>query len=119
MFCRQAVSDNQTWTCVGVTLNAPPFNSVDLFPREATNHEEDNRVRIRVEDYKQVGAFYFQTDGLPAYGGSITSVFLHTNDDALKLYYSDAHVTDVVVWKVMIILYRSYLGRVPATRVPL
>nr|XP_018906779.1 PREDICTED: dextranase-like isoform X2 [Bemisia tabaci]XP_018906780.1 PREDICTED: dextranase-like isoform X2 [Bemisia tabaci] len=100
LISHQAVSDNQTWTCVGVTLNAPPFNSVDLFPREATNHEEDNRVRIRVEDYKQVGAFYFQTDGLPAHGGSITSVFLHANDDALKLYYSDAHVTDVVVWKV-------------------
>eukprot|EP00933_Yihiella_yeosuensis_P008666 TRINITY_DN114250_c0_g1_i1.p1 TRINITY_DN114250_c0_g1~~TRINITY_DN114250_c0_g1_i1.p1 ORF type:complete len:254 (-),score=6.17 TRINITY_DN114250_c0_g1_i1:342-1025(-) len=55
---------------------------------------------IYVSDYKQVGAFFFQTDGLQMYPGSIVrDVFYHVNDDALKIYSSDVTVSNVIVWK--------------------
>ena len=51
-------------------------------------------------DYKQVGAFFFQTDGPELYAGSTAhDVFYHTNDDTIKIYYSNVAVRRVVVWK--------------------
>ena len=99
MFSHGSVEDQQTWHCIGPTLNAPPFNTVDLFPKNHTDHEEDNRVRQEISDYKQVGAFYFQTDGPQIYAGTVKDCFWHVNDDAIKLYHSDATVQDVAIWK--------------------
>lgn len=99
MFSHQSVADGQTWHCQGPTLNAPPFNTVDLFPKNHTPHEEDNKARNDISDYKQVGAFYFQTDGPQIYAGTTRDCFWHVNDDAIKLYHSDATVQDIVIWK--------------------
>ncbi|KAH7243758.1 hypothetical protein MRS44_017116 [Fusarium solani] len=99
IFSHQSVLDSQTWHCVGPTVNAPPFNTVDLFPKYHTDHEEDNKVKQEISDYKQVGAFYFQTDGPQIYAGTVKDCFWHVNDDAIKLYHSNAKVQDVTVWK--------------------
>lgn len=99
IFSHGSVNDNQKWTAVGPTVNAPPFNTVDLFPRNHTPHEEDNKVRADISDYKQVGAFYFQTDGPQIYAGTVKDCFWHVNDDAIKLYHSNARVQDVTIWK--------------------
>ncbi|VUC29010.1 unnamed protein product [Clonostachys rosea] len=99
IFSHNSVTDNQKWTAVGVTVNAPPFNTVDLFPMNHTSHEEDNKVRSDVSDYKQVGAFYFQTDGPQIYAGTTRNGFWHVNDDAIKLYHSNAKVQDITIWK--------------------
>jgi hypothetical protein len=65
----------QTWHCVGQTLNAPPFNTMDL-------HGNSEQASVRISDYKQVGAFFFQTNGTQMYPNSvIQDVFYHVNDD--------------------------------------
>ncbi|KAM0287730.1 hypothetical protein ACHAQH_000261 [Verticillium albo-atrum] len=99
MFWHQSVMDNQTWHCIGPTLNAPPFNTMDLHPMNHTPHEEDNEVQSHIRDYKQVGAFYFQTDGTQMYKGTVRDVFWHVNDDAIKLYHSGAQLEGLTIWK--------------------
>lgn len=99
MFSHQSVQDYQTWHCMGPTLNAPPFNTMDLFPKNPTDHEEDNRVHSYISDYKQVGAYYLQTDGTQIYAGTVRDIFWHVNDDAIKLYHSNVRVQDLVIWK--------------------
>ena len=83
----------QTFILNGPTVAEPPFNSMDfrgdLMP-----------MSVSASQYKQVGAWYGQTDGLENYPGShISNVFYHSNDDTIKTYYSDVLVEDVVVWK--------------------
>ncbi|KAJ4328056.1 hypothetical protein N0V84_001424 [Fusarium piperis] len=99
MFWHQSVMDNQTWHCIGPTLNSPPFNTMDLHPMHHTLHEEDNKVSAHIRDYKQVGAFYFQTDGTQMYNGTVQDVFWHVNDDAIKLYHSGAQLDRLTIWK--------------------
>lgn len=99
MFWHQSVMDNQTWHCIGPTLNSPPFNTMDLHPLNHTPHEEDNKVTAHIRDYKQVGAYYFQTDGTQMYDGSVRDVFWHVNDDAIKLYHSGARLHGLTIWK--------------------
>ena len=84
---------NQTIYLNGVTVNAPPFNSMDFFG-------DVNTLSVQAWDYKQVGAFFGQTDGLEIYpGSSIHDVFYHSNDDTIKTYYSDVDVQRITVWK--------------------
>ncbi|KAF9764614.1 hypothetical protein IL306_002783 [Fusarium sp. DS 682] len=99
MFWHQSVTDNQTWHCIGPTLNSPPFNTMDLLPVKSTPHEEDNKVSAHIRDYKQVGSYYFQTDGTQMYNGSVRDVFWHVNDDAIKLYHSGAQLYGLTIWK--------------------
>lgn len=99
MIWHQSVLDSQTYHCVGLTLNSPPFNSMDLQPKDHTPHEEDNKVSSHISDYKQVGAFYFQTDGTQMYRGTVRDAFWHINDDAIKLYHSGADIDGIVIWK--------------------
>ncbi|KAG5800688.1 hypothetical protein H9Q69_000247 [Fusarium xylarioides] len=99
MFWHQSVMDNQTWHCIGPTLNSPPFNTMDLYPVNSTPREEDNKVSAHIRDYKQVGAYYFQTDGTQMYRGSVRDVFWHVNDDAIKLFHSGAQLDDLTIWK--------------------
>lgn len=85
-----SLTANQTWICHGPTINAPPFNTMD-FNGEPVSH---------VSDYKQVGAFFWQTDGMEVYPNSTFSdIFYHVGDDCIKTYYSDVDVQRLVVWK--------------------
>lgn len=85
--------DHQTFILNGVTINAPPFNSMDFTGNPET-------LSTQVSDYKQVGAFYAQTDGLENYPGStVQDVFYHSNDDTIKIYYSNVSVERVTVFK--------------------
>jgi hypothetical protein len=90
--------NGQTWYCVGPTIAAPPFNTMDFY------HVGDidiPSVSTRISDYKQVGAFYFQTDGPQMYPNSVVhDVFYHANDDAIKAYYSGVSISRLTVWKV-------------------
>lgn len=83
----------QTFVLTGLTTNAPPFNSIDFTGDLAT-------MAIAQSDYKQVGAFFGQTDGTTLYAGShVRDTFYHSNDDTIKTYGSHVLVHDVVVWK--------------------
>lgn len=59
-----------------------------------------NTISILASDYKQVGAFFGQTDGPTLYPGSrVNNVFYHSGDDTIKTYYSNITVSGVTVWK--------------------
>lgn len=87
------IVSGQTWYCEGPTISSPPFNTMDF------NGEHDG-ITTRVSDYKQVGAFFYQTDGPENYPNSIVhNVFYHVNDDGIKTYYSNATITNITIWK--------------------
>ncbi|KAL7940443.1 dextranase [Trichoderma barbatum] len=82
------------WTLHGITLNAPPFNSMDFYG------DDLGSFTIYASDYKQVGAFFGQTDGIQMYPGSyVRDVFYHVGDDAIKTYYSNVVCERMIVWK--------------------
>ena len=86
-------SHGQTFNLKGITLNAPPFNSMDF-------RGDLESLSVQASDYKQVGAFFGQTDGIENYPGShVRDIFYHTNDDTIKTYYSNVLIERVVVWK--------------------
>jgi hypothetical protein len=92
MWWHRSVSDGAVWHCVGPTITAPPFNTMDFYPQE--------HVSVRISDYKQVGAWFTETDGPQMYPGSaVHDVFYHVNDDALKVYFSGVSVSRAVIWK--------------------
>ena len=92
MWGHYSLGGGQTWFCRGPTINAPPFNTMDFYG-------SDN-ITTRISDYKQVGAFFFQTDGPEMYPNSqIHDVFYHVNDDAIKTYHSNATLTRAIIWK--------------------
>jgi hypothetical protein len=77
----------------GITLAEPPYHTFVVYGH-------DRGFRMEVSQFKQVGGWYWQTDGLELYPGSaLTSSFFHANDDVLKLYASNLTVNDIVVWK--------------------
>ncbi|KAK9369487.1 dextranase [Lipomyces kononenkoae] len=93
MWWHNNITAGQTWYCVGPTINAPPFNTMDF-------NGDDTHISSRISDYKQVGAYFYQTDGPEIYPNSIVhDVFWHVNDDAIKLYYSGSTVSRVTIWK--------------------
>ena len=84
---------HQTFIVNGVTVNAPPFNSMDFTGDLDT-------LSVDAFDYKQVGAWFGQTDGMENYPGShVRDIFYHSNDDTIKVYYSNVLVERIVVWK--------------------
>lgn len=88
-----SIQSGQTWLCHGPTLNAPPFNTMDF-------NGDVNSISSEITDYKQVGAYFFQTDGPQIYPKSIVQdVFWHVNDDAMKIYYSGVSVSRATIWK--------------------
>ncbi|KAG7294581.1 hypothetical protein NEMBOFW57_004657 [Staphylotrichum longicolle] len=92
MWGHNALGGGQTWYCQGPTINAPPFNTMDFYGSAD--------ITTRISDYKQVGAFFFQTDGPQLYPNSqVHDVFYHVNDDAIKTYYSGASLTRATIWK--------------------
>lgn len=77
----------------GITIANPPYHSMVVYGHERQFAVHSSRI-------KQVGAWYWQTDGPELYeGSSLENSFLHANDDVLKLYASDVNVANVVVWK--------------------
>ena len=77
----------------GVTINEPPYHSFVVYGDEQT-------FSMRVENYKQVGSWYWQTDGIELYRGStMKNTFFNANDDVLKMYHSDVTIDNTVVWK--------------------
>ncbi|KAI1875454.1 hypothetical protein JX265_004512 [Neoarthrinium moseri] len=83
----------QSFQINGLTTNSPPFNSIDFTGDLDT-------ISIVQRDYKQVGAYFGQTDGTTLYAGSsVEDTFYHSGDDTIKTYGSDVSVRDVIVWK--------------------
>ncbi|GKV73752.1 MULTISPECIES: family 49 glycosyl hydrolase [Pseudarthrobacter] len=77
----------------GVTVAEPPYHSFVVYGNEQTFH-------MNVENYKQVGSWYWQTDGIELYKGStMKNTFFNANDDVLKMYHSDVTIDNTVIWK--------------------
>ncbi|MCJ1447129.1 MAG: hypothetical protein MMC23_007638 [Stictis urceolatum] len=93
MWRGDGVVKGQKWTMNGLTTSAQPFNSMDFYG-------DTDDFSFDVSDYKQVGSFFTQTDGLEMYPGStIRDVFYHIGDDGIKVYYPDVNVQRLLVWK--------------------
>lgn len=110
---------NQTLRIDGPIVASPPFNVHDFcFGGTCAS---DQSLSLHATDYKQVGAFFWQTDGLFPYPNSrIEKSFFHVNDDGFKLYYSGAQISNVSVvwnWATTRTCSRSTIGR--AIRGPL
>lgn len=83
----------QQLTLHGVTIANPPYHSFAVYG-------EERRFAVQAAQIKQIGAWYWQTDGLELYqGSSLEHAFLHSNDDVLKLFASQLQIINVVVWK--------------------
>lgn len=77
----------------GVTFMDPPYHSFVIYG------DEDD-IKMRVEGFKMVGAWYWQTDGLELYtNGEMKNTFLHSNDDVLKIYHDNVNINNTVIWK--------------------
>ncbi|SFU36027.1 family 49 glycosyl hydrolase [Pseudoduganella namucuonensis] len=77
----------------GVTIAEPPYHSFVVYGNEDT-------FKMRVDSYKQVGGWYWQTDGIELYtGGAMRNTFFHANDDVLKIYHSNLDISNTVIWK--------------------
>lgn len=76
----------------GFTLANAPYHSFVI--------HGSRTVAVDASNSKQVGGWYWQTDGIEMYDDSrLSDMFFHINDDVLKLYGSRGEITDVVVWK--------------------
>ena len=65
-------------------------------------NDTDKRSRGQFSNFKMLGAWTYNNDGLPVPGGTnsvVENAFIHANDDAFKLYKSDARVENCVVWQ--------------------
>ncbi|KAH7160997.1 glycosyl hydrolase family 49-domain-containing protein [Dactylonectria macrodidyma] len=111
IFPHQSVLDTQTWHWVGPTLNAPPFNTVDLFSK-CRAFLEDKKVKQQVSDYKQVGAFYFQTDGPQIYTGTVKGCFWHKchNDPVVQMGWKPPDVSGVSAQGLRVIHTHWFMG---------
>lgn len=77
----------------GVTLMEPSYHSFVVYG-------DENSFQMRVEHFKMVGAWYWQTDGLELYtDASMKNTFFHSNDDVLKVYHSNVSIDNTVIWK--------------------
>jgi hypothetical protein len=86
-------NSQQSLDLQGLTITEPPYHSFVVYGN-------DNTFKMHVENYKQVGSWYWQTDGIELYSGStMRNTFFHSNDDVLKLYHSDVSIDNTVIWK--------------------
>tara|TARA_B100000745_G_scaffold76302_1_gene46171 strand:+ start:1576 stop:4494 length:2919 start_codon:yes stop_codon:yes gene_type:complete len=80
----------------GVTIANPSYHSFVIYSQD----ESLVTMNMDVANYKQTGAWYWQTDGMELYqGGVLKDSFFHANDDVLKAYHSQALFEDIVIWK--------------------
>jgi hypothetical protein len=90
----QSGDSAQTLDLQGVTVASPPYHTFVMYGNE------DGPFAMTVNNYQQVGGWYWQTDGLEMYRGStLRNSFLHSNDDVIKLYHSNVKVENNVIWK--------------------
>lgn len=79
-------------TIHGITMANAPYHSFVIHGAPT--------IAAKVSHGKQVGGWYWQTDGFEMYDNSTMSdMFFHLNDDVLKLYGSNTRVNRIVVWK--------------------
>ena len=89
----QSANPQQYLDLQGITIVEPPYHSFVVYGSEDT-------FQMRVENYKQVGSWYWQTDGLELYTNStMKNTFFHSNDDVLKMYHNNVTVDNTVIWK--------------------
>ena len=65
-------------------------------------NDTDKRSRGQFQNFKMLGAWTYNNDGLPVPGGSdsiVRDAFIHANDDAFKLYNSNARIENCTVWQ--------------------
>ncbi|KAL4865733.1 glycoside hydrolase [Aspergillus spectabilis] len=80
---------------------ANPATYYQAIKSDQTSLRLCHEASVRITDYKQVGAFFFQTDGPQMYPNSVVNdVFYHANDDGIKAYYSDVTAKRITIWKV-------------------
>lgn len=109
-------AQQQTLDIQGITVKEPSYHSFVMYAYEPPKKEDSDETpqfdengrekgsedtfSLNVRNYQQVGAWYWQTDGLELYKGStMRDVFIHANDDVVKLYHPDVSVKNTVVWK--------------------
>ena len=96
----EASNTEQKLDLQGVTINEPPYHSFVVYAHEGEKEVGVERFRMNVENYKQVGSWYWQTDGIELYqGGTMKNTFFNSNDDVLKMYHSDVTIDNTVIWK--------------------
>lgn len=90
----ESTGASQSLDLHGLTVANPPFNSFVMYG------EADGPFAMNVNNYQQVGAWYWQTDGLELYRGTtLKNSFFQSNDDTIKLYHSNVTVDNTVIWK--------------------
>ncbi|NRG43005.1 family 49 glycosyl hydrolase [Rathayibacter sp. VKM Ac-2835] len=90
----------QTLDLQGVTIADPPYHSFVVYAHEGDTEVGVSDFDMQVQNYQQVGSWYWQTDGIELYpSGEMKNTFFHANDDVLKLYHSDVSIENTVIWK--------------------
>ncbi|XP_055325970.1 dextranase-like [Sitodiplosis mosellana] len=88
-----AFGRQQSLTLAGVTFVEPPYHSFVV-------HGDEDSFEMLVENFKMVGAWYWQTDGIELYtNGKMKNTFFHSNDDVLKIYHGNLTINNTVIWK--------------------
>ena len=96
----ESSNTDQTLDLHGVTINQPPYHSFVVYAHEDGTEVDVTHFTMDVRNYKQVGSWYWQTDGIELYPDStMRNTFFHANDDVLKLYHSNVTIDDTVIWK--------------------
>lgn len=65
-------------------------------------NDADSRTRGTFENFKMLGAWTYNNDGLPnpsGPGSHIRDAFIHADDDAFKLYNGGSTIENCVVWQ--------------------
>ncbi len=65
-------------------------------------NDADRRTRGTFDNFKMVGAWTYNNDGLPNPTGDesrIANAFIHADDDAFKIYNSGSTIDNCVVWQ--------------------
>lgn len=96
----ESSNKGQTLQVQGVTINEPPYHSFVTYAHKDGAEIGVENFRMNVQNYKQVGSWYWQTDGIELYdGGQMKNTFFHANDDVLKLYHNHVKIKNTVIWK--------------------
>lgn len=96
----ESSNTGQTLDLQGLTVANPPYHSFVVYAHDGDTEIPVDAFHMNVSDYKQVGSWYWQTDGIELYSGStMSNTFFHSNDDVLKMYHSDVTVKNTVIWK--------------------
>ncbi|KAL2862450.1 glycoside hydrolase [Aspergillus lucknowensis] len=96
MWWHRGVQGGQVWHSAGPTISSPPFNTMDL--KDGSTDRED--ISMEVFDYKQVGAFFMQTDGLQMYTDANVHDTYHSgvfNDPIIQMGWQPRDVHGITI----------------------